>query len=70
MTIMAGSVHSMLAGMVIIVLPALVICLGIAIVAYRRRDQFAGRVSGRPVRPVRSRRDAQTLRNSTRGGSE
>jgi hypothetical protein len=45
MTSMPGSVHAMLSGMVIIVLPALFICVGIAIMAYRRRDKFAGRVT-------------------------
>ena len=40
---MPGSVHAMLSGMVIMVLPALLICLGIAIMAYRRRDTFAGK---------------------------
>jgi hypothetical protein len=47
MTMMPGSVHAMLTGMAIMVLPALLICLGIAIMAYRRRDKFAGRVTGR-----------------------
>jgi putative exporter of polyketide antibiotics len=47
MTRMPGSVHAMLTGMVIMVLPALLICLGIAIMAYRRRDKFAGRATGR-----------------------
>ena len=44
MTVMPGSVHAMLGGMVIMVLPALFICIGIAIMAYRRRDKFARRV--------------------------
>jgi hypothetical protein len=47
MTMMSGSVHAMLVAMLIMVLPALVICLGIAIMAYRRRDRFVGRVNGR-----------------------
>jgi hypothetical protein len=40
MTNMPGSVQAMLSGMVIMVLPALLICIGIAIMAYRRRDKF------------------------------
>ena len=44
MTMTPGSVHAMLSGMVIMVLPALLICFGIAIMAYRRRDKFARRV--------------------------
>ncbi len=40
---MPGSVHGMLTGMAIMVLPALLICIGIAIMAYRRRNKFAGR---------------------------
>ena len=35
----------MLSGMVIMVLPALLICVGIAIMAYRRRDKFVRRVT-------------------------
>ena len=50
---MPGSVHAMLSGMVIMVLPALLICIGIAIMAYRRRDTFAGRG---PARRDRTRR--------------
>jgi hypothetical protein len=53
MTTMPGSVHAMLSGMVIMVLPALLICIGIATMAYRRRDRFNG--SG-PTRPARARR--------------
>jgi amino acid transporter len=45
MTSMPGSAHAMLSGMVIMVLPALFICVGIAIMAYRRRDKFARRVA-------------------------
>ena len=44
MTVMPGSVHAMLSAMVIMVLPALFICVGISIMAYRRRDKFARRV--------------------------
>jgi hypothetical protein len=51
--IMPGSVHAMLSGMVIMVLPALIICIGIAIMAYRRRDTFAGRTTPRRRRPRR-----------------
>jgi hypothetical protein len=47
MTSMPGSVHAMLSGMLIMVLPALFICVGIAIMAYRRRDKFAGRAAAR-----------------------
>ena len=47
MTTMPGSVHAMLSGMVIMVLPALLIYVGIAIMAYRRRDKFAPRVTTR-----------------------
>jgi hypothetical protein len=42
MPVMPGSVHAMLGGMAIMVLPAVLICVGIAIMAYRRRDKFAG----------------------------
>jgi hypothetical protein len=42
MSVMPGSVHAMLSGMVVMVLPALLICIGIAIMAYRRRDRFTG----------------------------
>jgi hypothetical protein len=45
MSMMPGSVHAMLSGMVVMVLPALCICVGIAIMAYRRRDKFAGRAT-------------------------
>ena len=41
----ARSVHAMLSGMVVMVVPALFICIGIAIMAYRRRDRFARRAS-------------------------
>jgi hypothetical protein len=54
MTMMSGSVHAMLVAMLIMVLPALVICLGIAIMAYRRRDRFVGRVNGRRDRTRRA----------------
>jgi hypothetical protein len=53
MTMMPGSVHAMLSGMVIMVLPALFICVGIAIMAYRRRDTFARRVTSRRERTSR-----------------
>jgi hypothetical protein len=43
----------MLSGMLIMVLPALVICIGIAVMAYRRRDTFAGRGTTRRRRPRR-----------------
>lgn len=51
MNMTSGSVHAMLSGMLIIVLPALLICIGIAVMAYRRRDTFAGRGARR--RPPR-----------------
>jgi hypothetical protein len=35
---MPVSVHAMLSGMVIMVVPAFVVCVGIAMMAYRRRD--------------------------------
>jgi len=35
---MPGSLHAMLNGMVIMVVPAFVVCAGIAMMAYRRRD--------------------------------
>jgi hypothetical protein len=47
MTMTPGSIHAMLSAMVVMVLPALLICLGIAIMAYRRRDKFAGRTPAR-----------------------
>jgi hypothetical protein len=53
MTMTPGSVHAMLSGMAVMVLPAWLICLGIAIMAYRRRDKFAGRT---PARRDRTRR--------------
>jgi hypothetical protein len=39
---MLPSVHSMLPAMVIVALPAFLICVGIAIMAFRRRDKSAG----------------------------
>jgi hypothetical protein len=42
MTTMPLSVHAMLSGMVIMVVPAFFVCLGIAIMAYRRRDKSPG----------------------------
>jgi hypothetical protein len=53
MTNMPGSVHAMLTGMAIMVLPALLICVAIAIMAYRRRDKFAGRGADRRDRTRR-----------------
>jgi len=53
MTMMPGSVHAMLSGMVVMVVPALFICIGIAIMAYRRRDKFAGRGADRRDRTRR-----------------
>jgi hypothetical protein len=42
MTMMPASVHAMLSGMVIMVVPAFLVCAGIAMMAYRRRDKSAG----------------------------
>ena len=42
MTMTVGSVHAMLSGMVIMVVPAFLVCAGIALMAYRRRDKSAG----------------------------
>jgi hypothetical protein len=44
----------MLSGMAIMVLPALLICIGIAIMAYRRRDKFTEGVTARRHRTRRS----------------
>ena len=54
MGVMPGSVHAMLSGMVIVVLPAFLVCVGIAIMAYRRRDKFAGRMTARRNRTRRA----------------
>lgn len=53
MTMMPGSIHAMLVAMAAMVLPALLITLGIAIMAYRRRDKFAGRGTARRDRTRR-----------------
>jgi hypothetical protein len=53
MTMMPGPVHAMLTAMAIMVLPALLICIGIAVMAYRRRDKFARNGNGRRVRSRR-----------------
>jgi uncharacterized membrane protein len=42
------SFHVMLGGMVVMVLPALVICLGVTLMAFRRRDQPSRKTGGRP----------------------
>jgi hypothetical protein len=34
--------RAMFGGMVILVLPAFAVCAGIGVMAYRRRDKFAG----------------------------
>jgi hypothetical protein len=39
---MASFMRAMLGGMVILVLPAFLVCVGITIMAYRRRDKFIG----------------------------
>lgn len=43
MTITQRFVHAILSGMVILVLPSLVVCTVVAIVAWRRRDGEADR---------------------------
>jgi hypothetical protein len=50
---MPGSLHTMLTAMAIMVLPALVICLGITYMAFRRRDQSSRSPTGgaEPRRP-------------------
>jgi hypothetical protein len=42
MTAMPLSVHAMLTGMVIMVVPAFVVCAGITLMAYRRRNNSTG----------------------------
>lgn len=42
--------NAMLTGMVIMVLPALVICLGITYMAFRRRDQSPRSATSKPER--------------------
>ena len=37
-----GSMQAMLGAMVVMALPACLICIGIALMAYRRRDRSAG----------------------------
>lgn len=39
---MPASMHAMLSGMAIMVVPALVVCAGIAMMAYRRRNKSVG----------------------------
>jgi hypothetical protein len=39
---MARFMHAMRGGMLVLVLPPFCICTGIALMAYRRRDRFAG----------------------------
>lgn len=39
---MLPTVHSMLPAMVVMVLPAFFVCVGITLLAYRRRDKSAG----------------------------
>ena len=41
-----GSLHIMLTAMAIMILPALVICLGITYMAFRRRDQSPRSAAG------------------------
>lgn len=42
------ALNAMLAGMVIMVLPAFVICLGITYMAFRKRDQSPRSATGKP----------------------
>ena len=42
MTAMPGSVQAMLGAMVVLALPAFLVCLGVAIMAYRRRGRSPG----------------------------
>jgi hypothetical protein len=46
----AGTLRAMLTAMLILVLPALVICLGITYMAFRRRDQSARSATSSPER--------------------
>jgi hypothetical protein len=39
---MARFMQAMYGGMLILILPAFGVCAGIALMAYRRRDRFAG----------------------------
>ncbi|HEY7683714.1 MAG TPA: hypothetical protein VH879_13800 [Gemmatimonadales bacterium] len=39
---MLPSVHMMLPAMIIMVVPAFLVCTGIAVMAYRRRNKAAG----------------------------
>ena len=39
---MARFMRAMFGGMLILVLPAFLVCAGITLMAYRRRDMFAG----------------------------
>jgi hypothetical protein len=47
MNMAPGTLHAMLTAMVILVLPALVICLGITYMAYQRRDQSPRSTAGK-----------------------
>jgi hypothetical protein len=44
------SLHTMLTAMAIMILPALVICLGITYMAFRRRDQSPRSAANNPER--------------------
>jgi hypothetical protein len=39
---MPASMHAMLSGMLIMVVPSFFVCAGIAMMAYRRRNKSAG----------------------------
>jgi hypothetical protein len=50
MNMAPASLHLMLTAMVIMILPAMVICLGITYMAFRRRDQSPQSTPGGPER--------------------
>jgi len=45
---MARVMQLMMSGMLVLILPALVICTGVAVIAYRRRDATAASESDEP----------------------
>jgi hypothetical protein len=48
MSMAPGALHAMLTAMLILVLPALVICLGITYMALQRRDQSPRSIDNKP----------------------
>ena len=55
---MSAFMHAMLGGMLILIVPAFLICTGIAVMAYRKRNSYVtprrpppGPVSVRPTHP-------------------